>query len=763
MIDNSLSIRKLAWLGFGFATGIAINQFCNTKLQMVLTAVLVLIMLKLATGDRLMRLRAVFFTAAFAIGLLWSMAYTSNLNNKLDVMDGVTRTVTVVCQDRTRYGEYYTTVDAKVIAGFDESFNISLVGFGDSLPELKAGQIITAEMKFSRSDVRYGQEYLYNLGSDVLMSAYIKGEVTISDEVSLMNYPRRITNAIEDIVKEVFPDDVSHFMTALLTGIKDDYYADEQLSLNVSHAGLAHVIAVSGMHISFLVAAIVLIFGRKSTLMISVVAIILFTMMIGSSPSIIRASSMYLALILAQRTRKNYDPMTILFAVLIVLLAQNPYAIHSISLQLSFAAMLGIFLFARPMNDALVGKFIKAEYHRYFANFLRLMFGIISLSISACIMTSPIIIIYFDYLSVYGVLTNLLCYSVVSIIFCFGYVACGLYLIFPSIAILLASVLAVGARYIFLVCDVVAHLPFSVVYMKSTVYIMWIVTAYALFAMAYFLRGREPFRPIMPAALTIISFSIMTIMLTNSANNADGVITVVDVGQGQCILIRDETETVLIDCGSGATLESAGEIVASELLSTGTNDVDAIVLTHLHEDHAGDVCDLLRLMPVSAIIMADNLDDSDDMLEEIVTLAQQKGTEIIYIAEDMLLELGDINLEIYAPLGDGDENERGIIIRAQVEDFSAMITGDVSYAIEEELIASKNIEECDLLVLGHHGSANSTSLKFVKAINPKYVAISVGYNSYGHPTYSAMVNATAFGAQLYRTDLNGNISFYTGD
>lgn len=757
--DTSLSIRKLAWACFSFFLGIVINQYFSFTIQAAITALLVAVATFGITRCGLMQKRAIIFIIGLIIGLAWSIAYTSVQTNKIESIDGKTMFVTAVCEDKVRYGDTYAMVDIKITDGAGENFSATLFDFDELLPELKAGETIKATLSFSRADIRYGETYMYDLADGTLMTAYLESDIIVTGDISILDYPRRITNTLEEIIEIIFPEDVSHFMTALLTGVRDDYYDDIELSNNMSHAGLAHVIAVSGMHLSLVVAMVIALGGRRKALFFGTLAILLFITMIGATAPILRAGAMYLILLLSQTIHRESDTITTLFAILAVILLINPLAIHSISLQLSFAAMFGIILLAPRMLNGFMSLFDSKKMNTVLYSVIMSITAVACVSISACIVSTPLVAWHFGYITMYGVITNVLTYAVVAVIFCLGYFACGLYLIVPALGYFLANILAFGARYIFFVCEKIANFPYSVLYVQNFVFVLWLGYVYLIFTMAMTLKGKRATRPVLPICLSAITLCACILLVNYKADTADGTVTVLDIGQGQCIILRDETETLMIDCGSTKTLANAGDVAIAELVSNGVYDIDVLMLTHLHSDHANGVTRLMYQLDIGQIIMPENPNDDDDMLSDILALAEEKGIEVTFINSDKILTLGDIEIEIYAPIGDKDTNESGLLFYCDIEGFTTMITGDVSSSVEKEFIASKNYSQADLLIVGHHGSASSTSLAFVSAINPKLAAISTGYNTYGHPTSVAMENATIFGAKLYRTDLNGTLTF----
>lgn len=276
------------------------------------------------------------------------------------------------------------------------------------------------------------------------------------------------------------------------------------------------------------------------------------------------------------------------------------------------------------------------------------------------------------------------------------------------------------------------------------------------------LKGRWRKRFLLPAALTIFTL-VMTLGLAKlNYRSGSGIITALDVGQGQCISVFAGDKTMLIDCGGTGTLDRAGETAGAYLSSCGRDRVDVLLLTHLHADHANGVAELLELIDVERIILPAEPDDEDRLLDEIIKSAEKHGARLEYLSADAEIELGGINARLFAPGEAGDTNERCIMALVSVKDYDMLITGDGSKSAERELVSERELENIELLIVGHHGSRYSSCGELLGSIGGESAIVSVGYNTYGHPTYETLERLDAYGYNIYRTDLNGTIEIRIG-
>ena len=227
---------------------------------------------------------------------------------------------------------------------------------------------------------------------------------------------------------------------------------------------------------------------------------------------------------------------------------------------------------------------------------------------------------------------------------------------------------------------------------------------------------------------------------------------ILDVGQGQCISLLSDKATVLLDCGNISNLDDAGTIAAAHLYSRGRDSVDVLVLSHLHEDHAGGVTVLMEMVDVDCIVMPKYYDDSDELFREIYTAAKRHDCEIIRLDRDTQMNVGDIVLEFYTSGKAVHENERCIIAKATIGEFVLLAMADASGDMERALVEKENLRPVDVLVVSHHGSDYSSSYELLREVGGKTAVISSGYNNYGHPAEETLERLRKCGYNVYRTD-----------
>lgn len=237
-------------------------------------------------------------------------------------------------------------------------------------------------------------------------------------------------------------------------------------------------------------------------------------------------------------------------------------------------------------------------------------------------------------------------------------------------------------------------------------------------------------------------------------------VKIMDVGQADAALIYSNGCSAVIDAG----LTSSADDISADLKGADIKDIDALPITHLHMDHAGALAKIAMSFPIDNLIIP-NRDSSAEAMPTVneaeKRVVAEKG-KVFTATEGMNFNIGEFEVTLLAYFPDATkENDRSIITMAKIGDKKFLFTGDAEKATEADVLAEKLNIDCDVLKVGHHGSNSSSTAAFLKAASPKYAAISVGKdNMYSHPSNKTIVALKNCGAEVYRTDKNGDISFY---
>ena len=586
---------------------------------------------------------------------------------------------------------------------------------------------------------------------------YGREDVRLSagDGDALRWLPQRAGKAFREKVAAIWDDPrVSGFLTAELTG--DKSAMDDGDYLAMQETGLAHLFAVSGLHCAFLVTLLALLISRRQRLLCAVtIPLLLFYMvMVGMSPSVVRACIMQIFLLIAPLFRRGSDPLTSLAAALLVILLCNPFAAASVSLQLSFSATLGMVLLSPRLYKLLAGWYkgkcrpLRAALCFVAAN--------LSATLSAVVFTAPLTAWYFRIFVLVAPLSSLLAVPAAGWSFMAAFVTVLLGFVWLPLASLLGWISWVLVRYILWIANGMMSWRYHAVYFTNPYLIYWLLFLYAAFiGCAATPDGKRKY--LLASALSVLTLTAA--IWVNRQDYQYGVLTALtlDVGQGESVILTSGGETALVDCGSSNSYKDPGGLAADTLHSMGVRELSAVVVTHYHADHTNGLYEVLRRIPVQTIYLPD-IEDEYGVRERLVSLAEEKGAQVTYVTKETADTLGDTVLTIYPPVqSGGDLNELGLTALASAGDFDLLITGDMSGSTEKKLVETYALPDIEVLVVSHHGSRYSSNIRFLKAVTPEAAVISVGDNNYGHPSEETLQRLLAVGADIWRTDQQGTI------
>lgn len=745
-------MRKLTWaaIGFGCAAFLAEYFLPVQGLPYIAAALVVFLGLSFLLKGKA-RYRALICLGAAVAGLfLWGLHYRRHVAPGEALAD---ETITIIA----RVTDYPETLDdyqrlmVRVLEGAPEER--AVLYLYDEASAAVPGDIVRGQVRL-RSVTESGGERLHSYTSVGLnLRGYVQGELEMIDrsENTWIYFPKTLCRWVKTLCDELFSSDTAPFVKALLTGDTSDLKRNEALYSHMRIAGVLHIVAVSGMHLVILVSLVQLLFGHsRRTSLLCIPVMVLFVLMAGCRASVIRAAVMQSFFLFAPLFERESDGPTSLSAALLLLLVFNPMAISGVGLQLSFLCVLGFVVLMPPLQ-------------RWIQEHLPMEKAVVRIPANSCAGTlcavafsTPVAALYFGTIPLFSVFSNLLTLPVVEICFGGGYLLCALGAVWPGAAALGAWVLEWGVRWCALVYEAIAAIPFACLYTVSPGAVWWLVGVYALWGVWLVLRRRgKRIGVITPVCLCVIA--LCTVFLTGSARFRPGTgeLTVLDVGQGLCVTVLDDSAAVVVDCGGS---EDAGNIAANYLLAQGKNRVDLLILTHLHDDHANGVTTLLSRLPVDTILMPESADDEGGLRGEIEAAAETYETDILCLSEPCSAQTGEMNFELYLPQAGTDLNERGIVVRVETGSMSAYIMGDAGTDAELVLLSQKAVRDADVLVAGHHGSAGASGILFLQAVKAETAIVSVGRNSYGLPAEEALERLNAYCPVLLRTDEAGNIT-----
>lgn len=237
-------------------------------------------------------------------------------------------------------------------------------------------------------------------------------------------------------------------------------------------------------------------------------------------------------------------------------------------------------------------------------------------------------------------------------------------------------------------------------------------------------------------------------------------VSFIDVGQGNCTLLRCDGKAILVDSGE----VGAAQTVINYIKNLGIDELNCVLVTHPHTDHMGAMTKILYEFKIDDLIMPEIPEEiipTNKTYEKFLTAVSDNAGNVIAAKPGETYSYGEMKLEIFAPLRDYDNlNDMSAVSRISYGDTSVMFTGDATTTVEKDLL-KKNINySATVLNVGHHGSKTSSSEAWLRAVNPKYAVICCGVNNdYGHPHSLITKRLEEFGIEYFETDLLGTIVF----
>ena len=365
--------------------------------------------------------------------------------------------------------------------------------------------------------------------------------------------------------------------------------------------------------------------------------------------------------------------------------------------------------------------------------------------------TTPLVATYFGTISLVSILTNLLTLWVISFIFYGLLIVCILSLFSTVIATAFGWILAWLIRYVISTAKLISGFALAAVYTTSMWIVIWLALCYGLLVL--FLLSKKK-KPVLFACVSTICLCVALLISWMLPFTDSYRMTVLDVGQGQCILLQSEGKTFMVDCG-GDSDSYAADQAAEFLLGQGISHLDGIILTHFDEDHAGGVQNLLTRISADALYIPDISDGSSTKLE-LMSL----DMPVYLLSTDMEITFGGAEITIFASETTDSGNESGLSILFRKGNCDILITGDKGELGEMLLMHHTQLPQLDVLIAGHHGSNASTTEELLSMTAPETVIISAGRNNpYGHPGKALLDRLAAWGCTVYRTDIMGTIIY----
>ncbi len=748
-------MRKLMWLSLGFAAACCIGAYIFPQYFIVHGVAAFAAGIVLAVCTRWIKVLRIPATVliAFSLGVGWFALYDGSFLSTPRQIDAETIAADIEVTDYPSRTDSGSKVSGKVCLA-ERKYPVTV--YLREPVACKPGDRLHGTFYFRFTAFGGDSEPAYQRSDGVFLLAYPSGDVEHlqSDGIPSRFLPKVIRMELIRRIEMLFPKEAAAFAKALVLGERSGMDYETNTAFKIS--GISHIVAVSGLHVSILFSIAALLFGRRRLLLFltGIPLLALFAAVTGFTPSVVRACIMQGLMLTALLINKEYDPPTALAAAATVMLLANPMVSVSISFQLSFACMIGIFLssdgiYALLTDEKRMGR---TNGRGMIPGLKRWLARSVSVSLSASLLTTPLVAVHFGTVSLVSILTNLLVVWLVPYVFYGVILACGIGSLSIFAGRIAAWLTAYPIRFVIGTAKTVASFPLSAVYTESIYIVAWLIFSYLMLAV-FLCMKRKPVALL--TCLCAVCLCICSVLSWVEPLMDPCRLTVLDVGQGQCMLLQSDGRTFLIDCG-GSSDTLAADKAAETLLSQGICRLDGVIVTHYDNDHAGGIPYLLSRIDTDAVYLPQIRDDSG-ICQRIKEAA---GESTVTVAHDLALSFGSTNITIFGPESYELTNDSSLCILFRRENCDILITGDRGSLGEMLLLHRIQLPDVDVLIAGHHGSAGSTGEELLQQTKPEYVFISVGEsNRYGHPAKKLLERLAQYGCLIYRTDLHGTIIY----
>ena len=586
----------------------------------------------------------------------------------------------------------------------------------------------------------------------------------------------QIKQRAQSIISKNIQSPESGLLSGILLGI--DHTMPPDIEDDFRTVGITHIVVISGFNIAILASIFLTlftpIFGQKGATLAAIIAIVLFTLLVGADPSVVRAAIMGSLFVLTDRLvgRRN-APIPILFLTAFVMTLLNPNALWDIGFQLSFAATLSLMLFAKPLTKR-VREWLK---NRYSAAGTRIVMQAIGdsvlVTIAAQVLTLPLIMYYFNQLSLISILANGLVLPVQPLIMIWGGLTVLLGSFAPFVAQVFGWIVWVFLFYTVQTAELLARIPFASVAVPYGLGSL-LLTYTSIGGFVWFYQQEIEFRQkwieavrdnVGRRATVGISAVVLVLGWQWQGSQPDGLlhVTYFDVGQGDATLIQTPSgRQILIDGGYFPTIIKRH---LGEMMPFGDRHIDMLIATHPDADHVTGLPELFDRYAFDQLLVSylpSEWEEKVGPYAQTLERAAGQGTEIVRpVAGDIVFVEDGLRLEIIHPdteLNSESRNDNSLSLRLVYGEMTMLFTGDAEKMGESEIMQTGLPIQSDIYKAGHHGANNASSREFLDQVRPQLVVISAGLdNRFGHPHPELLARLQEIGAVVLRTDTMGSI------
>ena len=661
-----------------------------------------------------------------------------------------------------------------------------------------------------QGEFRKGNEQRNTGGFDYqlyLKSIHIYGTLKVENYQKIssdnVNWIQKGINSIKleitENIETVLEKEEAQIVKGLILG--DTIALEEELKEKFQIANISHVLAVSGMHIIYIVIGIEVVFkkclGKRNVKYVVIIGLLFYIALTGYTSSIVRAGIMGMMNIIAFLVYRKNDIWTSIAISIGAILIQNPYAITGVGLQLSYLGTIGIILFNKNIKQFLdnikwIKNNIRIKRSKRISKIVENLKDMISVTLSAQMMILPIMLYHFNMIGIYFVITNILVSIMIGPIMFLSIIFIFSSFIHLQISQFISVFLSLGIKCLIQISNL-ANLPFSKIYVPTPsilfIIIYYIVILagnqiYMIYTSKYINSTKKRVKNLIALMKyklyekkkktkkiyqkilrernikafikrTYKGIFLIIFLIGIYQFPKDLEIHFLDVGQGDsCFIITPNRKTILIDGGGSTsnTFNVGKDTLIPYLLDKGYTKLDYVFISHFDQDHVGGILSVLEELKVGQVFISKQGEKSENY-ETFLKIVEQKKLRVREVKMGDKIKIGDVIFHILWPEGKQIEenilNNNAMVMKLQYKNFSMLFTGDIEAVAEKKILSlydtNLNSLKATVLKVAHHGSKSSSTEEFLEAANSKVAIIGVGENNmFGHPSNAVLERLQSF-------------------
>jgi competence protein ComEC len=636
--------------------------------------------------------------------------------------------------------------------------------------------------------------YSYDVKKDGIVAiGYIKQMLVVDRHGGLLAWIYKKRQTLGKIIDNSLSEDSASFHRAIIPGLQRGIGQDMRDAFAAT--GLAHLLSISGTHFGLL--AFIIFQGVKMAvkflpvrlltrmtlyitpaqvaIVLTLPVLVFYALISGTSTPTVRSLIMVFIYMFALFLGRRGQWLNSLSIAAIIILLFQPEALFELSFQLSFIAVLSIGYVVEKKSGVRSeelgveqGQRDTKEQDKGHGYLVKKAFEKITtvtlITIAAVLGTAPIVILAFKQFPLISPITNL----IITPLACFIILPLGFFTGFIALLVNMSSMPLSGlndaiTHFALNLITTFSNIPYSNLHVHNPSFV--IVVLY-FFSLVFIIKSKPKWR-FLPLVFVICLYSVSPYLFSDNSFR----ITFLDVGQGEASLVKLPDKKVMLIDGGTYDPDMGRRVVAPYLWSKGIKSVDYLVLSHPHPDHYGGLIYIMDNFKVGEVWLNGRMIPGSEVFFQKI---QEKKIPYKILRRGDVLEASASSAKDYkifvfhpydefyadSPRGEfSNQNSASLVLKIDTGDASALFTGDIEVEAEENLMFLGRWLRSDVIKVPHHGGRTSSSLEFLKSVNPQVAVASAGENNpFNHPHRETIERYNSFGVRLFRTDIDGAVT-----